>query len=76
VYKIPTGKEDMDPTCTFQFASLQLNLREHQLKLYKKSCRLNIRKYFFSQRTVMFVELITKSRGGSSFCQQFRETFG
>jgi len=23
-----------------------------------------------------FVELITKSRGGSSFCQQFQETFG
>ena len=52
VYKILTGKEDMDPTYMFQFASQELNLRGHQLKLYKKSCRLNIRKYFFSQRTV------------------------
>jgi len=43
VYKILMDKEDMDPTCMFQFASRELNLRGHQLKLYKKSSRLNIR---------------------------------
>ena len=42
---------DVSTLCA-HLASLELNLRGHQLKLYKKSCRLNIRKYFFSQRTV------------------------
>jgi len=44
-------KEDMDPTFLFQFASKELNLRGHHLKLYKKPCRINVRKYF-SQRIV------------------------
>ena len=52
VYKILTGKEDMDPTYMFQFANRDLNLRGHHLKLYKKPCRLNVRKYFFSQKIV------------------------
>ena len=47
VYKILTGKQDMDPTYLFQFANWDLNLRGHYLKLYKKPCRLNVRKYFF-----------------------------
>ena len=52
VYKILTGKEDIDPSYFFQFASQELNLRGHHLKLYKKPCRLNVRKYFFTQRIV------------------------
>jgi len=44
VYKILTDREDMDPTRLFQFASRDFNLRDHHLKLYKKQCRLNVRK--------------------------------
>jgi len=39
MYKILTGKENMDPTRLFQFASRDLNLRGHGLKLYEKQCR-------------------------------------
>jgi len=47
-----TGNEDMDPMHLFQFASRDLNLRGHHLKLYKKQCRLNARKHYFSQRII------------------------
>jgi len=49
IYKILTGKKDMDPTRLFQFASRGLNFRGHHLK---KQCRLNVRKYYFSQRII------------------------
>jgi len=49
VYKILTGKEDMDLMRLFQFASRDLNLCGRHLKLYKKQCRLNARKHYFSQ---------------------------
>jgi len=52
VYKMLTGKEDMDPMCLFQFASRDLNLHGCHLKLYKQQCRLNVRKYYFSQRII------------------------
>ena len=50
--EILTGKEDIDLTCLFQIASRELNLCGHHSKLYKKPCRLNVRKYFFSQRNI------------------------
>ena len=43
VYKILTGKEDMDPACLFQFASQEMNLHGHHLKLYKKPRRLIVK---------------------------------
>jgi len=52
VYKTLIGKEDMDLTLLYQFASRDLNLRGHHLKLYKKLCRLNITNYYFSQRII------------------------
>jgi len=52
VYKILTGKEDMDLTRLFQFASRDLNLRGHHLKLYKKQCHVNVTNYYFSQRII------------------------
>jgi len=44
VYEILTGKEYVDPTCWFQFASRELNFCGHYLKLYKEKGRLNARK--------------------------------
>jgi len=52
VYKIPTGKKDMDLTRLFQFSSWHLNFRGRHLKLYKKQCRLKVRKYYFSERII------------------------
>jgi len=40
-----TGKEDRDPACLLQFASRELNLSGHHLKLYKKPCHLNNTKH-------------------------------
>jgi len=44
-----------------QFASRELKLREHHLKLYKKPCHLNVRKYFFSQRIISLSNSLTNS---------------
>jgi len=46
-YKILTGKEDM-----FQLTPNIHSARGHRLKLFKKPCRINVRKFFFSQRVV------------------------
>jgi len=48
----------MDPMRLFQFASRDLSLRDHHLKLYKKQCRLNGRQYYFSQRIVSLWNLL------------------
>ena len=71
VYKILTGKEDIDSSCLFQLASQHLNLRGHHLKLYKKPCHLNVRKYYFSQDC----QLLEVCRG-SSIREQLQEPFG
>ena len=61
VYKILTGKEDIDSSRLFQLASQDLNLRGHHLKLYKNPCHLNVRKYYFSQRIVNSWNSLPKS---------------
>jgi len=48
-------------TCLFQLASQDLNLRGHHLKLYKKPCHVNVKKYYFSQRIVNFWNSLPKS---------------
>ena len=75
VYKILTGKEDIDSSCLFQLASQDLNLRGHHLKLYKKPCHLNVRQYYFSQRIVNSWNSLPKSRG-DSIREQIQESFG
>ena len=52
-YKILTGKENIDSSHLFQKANTT-DLRGHSLKLYKKRSRLDVRKYFFSQRIVNY----------------------
>ena len=69
VYNILTGKEDIDSSCLFQPASQDLNLRGHHLKLNKKPCHLNVRKYYF-------LELITEVCRGSSVREQLQEPSG
>ena len=51
-YKILTGKEDVDRNQLFQLSPNKHSTRGHHLKLYKKPCRINVRKFFFSQRDV------------------------
>jgi len=51
-YKILTGKEDIDRDQLFQLTPNIHCTRGHQLKLFKKPCRINVRKFFFSQRVV------------------------
>jgi len=50
-YSILTGKERINSEQLFQKATT-IDLRGHGFKLYKKRSRLDIRKYFFSQRIV------------------------
>jgi len=51
-YKILTGKKDIDRDQPFQLTPNIHCTRGHQLKLFKKPCRINARKFFFSQRVV------------------------
>ena len=49
-YKIMTGKDKLEKRRLFQMATLRG--RSHSKKLYRKYSRLNVRKYWFSQRVV------------------------
>jgi len=51
-YKILTGKEGVDRNQLFQLSPNIHSTRGHHLKLFKKPCRINVRKFFFSQRVV------------------------
>ena len=51
-YKILTGKERVDPNCFFMLDKKHYSTRGHELKLYTKRSRLELRKNFFSQRVV------------------------
>ena len=49
-YKILTGKEDIDRDQLFQLTPNIHSTRGRKLKLFEKPCRINVRKFFFSQR--------------------------
>ena len=52
-YKIITGKEDINPSKFFTMATVRGDPElTHSMKKYKKSFRLNKRKYSFSQRVI------------------------
>lgn len=51
VFKILSGREGISESYLFS-RSQDLNLRGHIHKLNVQQCRLNSRKYFFSQRVV------------------------
>jgi len=50
-FKILSGK-NVDSKTFFQLAESSQHTRGHSLKLYKRHCRLDSRKFFFSQRVV------------------------
>ena len=52
VYKLSTGKEQIDHRQFFNSADTPYGLRGHEKKLAKDRSRLDSRKFFFSQRVV------------------------
>ena len=50
-FKIVKGLEDVKQSTFFELAK-ENRTRGHQLKFYKPNCRLDVRKYFFSQRVI------------------------
>ena len=61
-YKIITGKEDVDPGKFFTMAPVRGDPQlTHNMKIYKKPFRLNIRKYSFAQRVVGKWNLLDKN---------------
>jgi len=51
-YKILTSKEGVDPHCFFTLDQNRYGTRGHELKLYTRRSRLELRRNFFSQRVV------------------------
>jgi len=51
-YKILTGKEKVDMEQFFELNNTGHNIRGHNKKLAVNRCRLDTRKYFFSNRVV------------------------
>ena len=51
-YKILSGKENVDSETFFQLTESSQHTRGHSLKLYKRHCRLDSKKFFFSRRVV------------------------
>jgi len=49
-FKILSGKENVDSKIFFQLADSSRHTRGHSLKLYKRHCRLDVRKFLLSQR--------------------------
>ena len=58
-YKIMTGKEKLDKRRLFTMTTLIS--RRHPMKIYRKYSRLDVRKYFFSQRVVKKWNMLTLS---------------
>ena len=52
-YKILTGKENIESN-KFLNSDNAHNLRGHSMKIFVKRSRLNVRKFFFSQRVVPY----------------------
>jgi len=52
VYKLLTAKEKINPDQFFKLAQNHYGLRGHDKKIVKERSRLDIRKFFFSQRVV------------------------
>ena len=50
-FKILKGLENLNSNKFFTIAQ-GLSTRGHSMKLYKSQCRLDLRKFFFSQRVV------------------------
>jgi len=52
VYKLLSGKEQIDYKQFFNLTNALYGLRGHEKKLVKDRSRLDSRKYFFSQRVI------------------------
>ena len=48
-YKILSGKENFNSETFFHLTDSDRCLRGHSLKLYKRHCRLDTKKFFFSE---------------------------
>jgi len=51
-YKILSGKENIESNKVFELPNNAHNLIGHSMKISVKRYRLNVRKFFFSQRVV------------------------
>jgi len=51
-YNILTGKENIESNKFFELSDNAHNLRGHSVKISVKRSRLNVRKFFFSQRVI------------------------
>ena len=60
-FKLLTGRGNIDKAQFFSLAKNEHGLRGHSMKIVKRRSRLDIRKYFFSQRVVSDWNKLTQS---------------
>jgi len=70
-YKILTGKEKLDKDLFFK-QPYRSSRRGHELKIYKGKCRLDLRKFSFSNRVVNEWNKLPKCVVGSKTVNQFK----
>ena len=70
VFKIVHGFEDIEPGIFFSFSDSAT--RGHPFKIYKQFSRLNLRKYFFSQRVVDIWNSLPDSAVSASAVNEFK----
>ena len=71
VFRIMRGLEDVPPEAFFQLSTSE-KTRGHSMKLQKSHSRLNIRKFFFSQRIVGKWNALPESVIASKTVNQFK----
>ena len=72
-YKIISGKERVDPSGFFKMAHFRG--RSHPKRVYKEHSRLNMRKYWFSQRVVDKWNALTTEEVEASKTSSFKARY-
>ena len=73
-YKILTDKEGVDPHCFFTQDKNRYGTKGHELKLYTRRSRLELRRNFLQSTCGETLEQVTRISGHGRVCQRVQES--